>query len=39
MPTVENKIPFIIGDFKEAVKFFDRELTTIKQSDVAVIEI
>ena len=37
MPTVENKIPFIIGDFKEAVKFFDRELTTIKQSDVAVI--
>lgn len=37
MPTVENKIPFIIGDFKEAIKFFDRELTTIKQSDVAVI--
>lgn len=37
MPTVENKIPFVIGDFKEAVKFFDRELTTIKQSDVAVI--
>lgn len=37
MATVENKIPFIIGDFKEGIKFFDRELTTIKQSDVAVI--
>lgn len=37
MPTVENKIPFVIGDLKEAIKFFDRELTTIKQSDVAVI--
>lgn len=37
MPTVDNKIPFIIGDFKEAIKFFDRELITIKQSDVAVV--
>jgi HK97 family phage major capsid protein len=37
MPTTENKVPFVIGDFKEAIKFFDRELTTIKQSDVAVI--
>lgn len=37
MATEENKIPFIIGDLKEGIKFFDRELTTIKQSDVAVI--
>lgn len=37
MPTVEKKTPFVIGDLKEGIKFFDRELTTIKQSDVAVI--
>lgn len=37
MPTNEGKIPFIIGDLKEGVAFFDRQLLSIKQSDVAVI--
>lgn len=37
MPTQGGKIPFIIGDLKEGVAFFDRQLLSIKQSDVAVI--
>ena len=37
MPTTDGKIPFIVGDLKEAVAYFDRQLLSIKQSDVAVI--
>lgn len=33
----KRKIPMIIGDLKEAVKFFDRNQLTIKTSDIAVI--
>lgn len=32
----KRKIPMIIGDLKEAVKFFDRKLLTIMTSNVAV---
>lgn len=35
MPTSENKIPMIIGDLFEGVKFFDRKLTTITTSNTA----
>jgi HK97 family phage major capsid protein len=39
MPTdSENgRIPFLIGDLKEAIWFFDRKSLTLKQSDVAVV--
>lgn len=37
MPTTENKIPFIIGDLKEGVVFWDRQLMNIRTSDVAVV--
>ena len=37
MPTKTNKIPFIIGDLNEGIKFWDRQLMNIKTSDVAVI--
>ena len=37
MPTTTNKIPFIIGDLKEGIVFWDRQLMNIKTSDVAVI--
>lgn len=37
MPTKANKIPVIIGDLKEGIKFWDRQLMNIKTSDVAVI--
>ncbi len=37
MPTETNKIPVIIGDLKEGIKFWDRQLMNIKTSDVAVI--
>lgn len=37
LPTVTQKIPVIIGDFKEAVKFFDRNQMSIKSSDIAAI--
>ena len=37
MPTNENKVPFIIGDLKEAIIFWDRQLMNIKMSDLAVI--
>nr|WP_278679161.1 phage major capsid protein [Clostridium paraputrificum] len=37
MPTKTNKIPVIIGDLKEGIKFWDRQLMNIKTSDVAVI--
>lgn len=35
MPTVENKIPMIIGDLKEAVVYWDRQLMTIAVSNIA----
>lgn len=37
MPTKTNKIPVIIGDLKEGIKVWDRQLMNIKTSDVAVI--
>lgn len=33
--TVDNEVPFIIGDLKEAVTLFDRQQTDIVASDVA----
>ena len=35
MPTSENKIPMIIGDLKEGIVFWDRQLMNIKMSDIA----
>lgn len=35
-PTEDNKLPFIIGDLKEGVNYFDRKYLSIKASDVAV---
>lgn len=37
MPTVENKIPFVIGDLKEGIVYWDRKQMNIKISDVAVV--
>ena len=37
MPTKENKVPFIIGDLKEGIIFWDRQQMNIKMSDLAVI--
>ena len=37
MPTDENKVPFIIGDLKEGIIFWDRQQMNIKMSDLAVI--
>ncbi len=37
MPTKTNKVPFIIGDLKEAIVFWDRQQMNIKMSDLAVI--
>lgn len=36
LPTTSNKIPFIVGDLKEAITFFDRNQLTITTSNVAV---
>ena len=35
LPTVSNKVPFFIGDLKEAVVIFDRKKLTIMNSNVA----
>lgn len=35
LPTAETKIPLIIGDLKEAVKFFDRNQMSIMSSNIA----
>lgn len=35
LPTAGTKIPFIIGDLKEAVKFFDRNQMSIISSNIA----
>lgn len=37
LPTTSNKIPMIIGDLFEGIKFWDRQQMNIKMSDVAVI--
>jgi HK97 family phage major capsid protein len=37
LKTTTNKVPFIIGDLKEAVKFFDRQKVTLKASDIATV--
>lgn len=37
LPTDTGKVPFIIGDLKEGVVFWDRQLMNIKTSDVAAI--
>lgn len=37
LPTTENKIPFIIGDLKEAVKGYDRKALTLMASQVATV--
>lgn len=36
LPTVENKVPFIVGDLKEGIKFWDRQRTNIITSNTAV---
>lgn len=35
LPTESQKIPFFIGDLHEAVKYWDRQQRSLKQSDVA----
>lgn len=35
LPNDSTKIPFIIGDLKEAIKYWDRQQTSIKVSDTA----
>lgn len=37
MPTDEQGIPFVIGDLKEGIVYWDRQQMSIKTSDVAVI--
>lgn len=37
LATASNKIPFIIGDLKEGIRFFDRKQLTINTSNVAAI--
>lgn len=35
LPTVGSKIPFIIGDLKEAVAYWDRQQYILNASDIA----
>lgn len=37
LPSTDTKVPFIIGDLKEGIVFWDRALMNIKMSDTAVI--
>lgn len=37
LPTTGNKIPFLIGDFKEGIVFWDRQLTSIMASNIAAV--
>lgn len=37
IPTIEGKIPMIIGDLKEGIKLFDRKKLNITTSNVAVV--
>ena len=34
MPTVDNKVPFIVGDLKEGIVYWDRQLMNIRVSDL-----
>lgn len=38
MPTTDNKIPFIIGDLNEAVVLWDRQMMSIRASDIAAVD-
>lgn len=38
MPTADNKIPFIIGDLNEAVVLWDRQMMSIRASDIAAVD-
>lgn len=35
LPTTDGKMPFIIGDFKEAIRYFDRKKLSIMASNTA----
>lgn len=35
LPTTDGKMPFIIGDFKEAIRYFDRKKLSIMSSNTA----
>lgn len=35
LPTTDNKVPFIIGDLKEGIVFWDRKQRSIMQSNIA----
>ncbi|MDO4648080.1 MAG: phage major capsid protein [Eubacteriales bacterium] len=35
LKTAANKVPFILGDMKEAIRLFDRRRITLKVSDIA----
>lgn len=35
LATTDNKVPFLIGDFKEAITYFDRQQLSIKATDTA----
>jgi HK97 family phage major capsid protein len=35
LATTDSKIPFIIGDFKEAIRYFDRKKLSIMSSNTA----
>ena len=35
MPTTEGKIPFVVGDLKEGIVYWDRQLMTIAVSNIA----
>ena len=37
LTTKTNKVPFIVGDFKEAIKLFDRDKLSIMTSNVAAV--
>lgn len=37
LPTASSKVPFFVGDFKEAVTIFDREQLSIMTSNVAAV--
>lgn len=37
MPTTDGKIPFVIGDLKEGIVYWDRKAMNIRISDVAVV--
>ena len=38
IPTTQGKVPFLIGDFKEGIKFFDRKQLSLLASNVATVK-